>query len=451
MSSKIVTQPSTEQSADLPVWGGATDRWRENPERLAWTVILASFVTFLLLAVTIPLAVSYIVRYATVRETAQLQPTRGTLMLYPSITSGDPIAITNQSDSGEEVTVRGNIQEGNVIVATDGSTQGALKLVSAEGTGEVLGTVEFYAGARLEVMRIRRPYFQRSPEPYQVRLRLDKGDARIFTNSGDQRPLRVEIETPHGTVRLNAGSYNISVDEARTDIIVSVGWAALYHEKANPITVNSGLRAWMTKDELAQAPESAAQNLLRNGNFTPTAVDNIPAAQDVWVTSGVAVNAEPGKVKFLLRDGRSVAYFIRQAEDNAHSEVSITQPISKNVNVYNALTLQLDVNIIRQTVTGAGYLGSEFPLRVEINYTDIYGKELPWRWGFYYRDPEATYPAVVDGDKVQQAQWEHYESPNLLEVWKAQGTPAARINSIRIYASGHDYQSMISEVELVAN
>ena len=118
MSSKIVTQPSTEQSADLPVWGGATDRWRENPERLAWTVILASFVTFLLLAVTIPLAVSYIVRYATVRETAQLQPTRGTLMLYPSITSGDPIAITNQSDSGEEVTVRGNIQEGNVIVAT---------------------------------------------------------------------------------------------------------------------------------------------------------------------------------------------------------------------------------------------------------------------------------------------------------------------------------------------
>ena len=49
---------------------------------------------------------------------------------------------------------------------------------------------------------------------------------------------------------------------------------------------------------------------------------------------------------------------------------------------------------------------------------------------------------------LNQGEWFTYVSGNIIEELKQQGTPPARINSIRIYASGHNYQSMVSEVDL---
>lgn len=447
MSSKL-SSPEP-MSTIAPTWNSkVAGTWRENPERMAWTIILASFVVFIFLAVSIPLAIRYAIRYTTVSDKAELEPTLGTLLLYQSASTTEAMPISNAQGGNTSNTA--TIEEGNIIEATGDSAQGTLRLISAEGSGEALGSVQIFSGTRLEMLQIRRPFFARSPEPYQVRLRLDKGEARIFTNSGDQRPLRVELETPHGVASLNAGSYNVAVDETQTDITVRDGQAILMHDKASPITVNIGLHAWMTQDNLAQVPVLAEQNLIRNGNFTRETTKSIPAASDVWTTTVIAENVTAGSVKFVPRDGRSVAYFIRQGEDNVHSEVSINQEVNKNLKGYTSLILQLDVNIIRQTLAGAGYQGSEFPLRVEISYTDVYGKDLHWGWGFYSLDPESTYRAVVDGEKIEQAQWHHYESPNLIDFWRTRGTPPARINGIRIYASGWNYQSMVSDVDLTA-
>jgi hypothetical protein len=42
--------------------------------------------------------------------------------------------------------------------------------------------------------------------------------------------------------------------------------------------------------------------------------------------------------------------------------------------------------------------------------------------------------------------WYTFESPNLFDVLKE--TRPARINSIELFASGHDYESLISNVAL---
>ncbi len=124
--------------------------------------------------------------------------------------------------------------------------------------------------------------------------------------------------------------------------------------------------------------------------------------------------------------------------------------MEKDVNVYDKLSLQLDVKLLYQSLPGAGYLSSEFPLRVEITYTDIYGKVLRWGHGFYYRDPENANWQIIDGEKIPPYLWYTYQSPNLIDELANQGTRPARINSVRIYASGWNYQSMVSEVYLVA-
>jgi hypothetical protein len=445
MSSKVSSPDSLPTT--VPTWDSkVVGTWRQNPEYLAWTLILAGFVIFTLLAIGIPLAIRYGIRYTTVSDKAQLEPTLGTLLLYQSSATTEAMPISYVQDGNKTAP----IEEGNIIEATGDSAQGTLRLISAEGTGEALGSVQLFPGTRLEILQIRRPFFARSPEPYQVRLHLERGEARIFTNSGAQRPLRVELETPHGVASLNAGSYNVAVDAAQTDITVRDGQATLMHDKEAPLKVNLGLHAWMTKDHLVQVPVLAEQNLIRNGNFTRETASGIPAASDVWTTTVIAENATAGSVKFMPRDGRNVAYFIRLDQENVHSEVSINQEIAKNLKGYTSLILQFDVNIIRHNLAGAGYQGSEFPLRVEISYTDVYGKDLHWGWGFYSLDPEPTYRAIVDGEKIAQAQWHHYQSPNLIDFWRAHGTPPARINGIRIYASGWNYQSMVSEVDLTA-
>jgi hypothetical protein len=408
----------------------STRRWRENPERAAWAVMIGSFALFMALLIAVPLSVRYAIQHMSVAESAVLEPTQGTFLLYPSA-DAEPIAVTDR---------REDVEEGSRIVAADDSTQGAIGLIKDQVTGEQLGSMQAYPGTDLHILKLRRPRFDRSTEPYRVKLRLDSGQARIFTNSGE-RPLSVELETPHGMIDMGAGSYRVSVDEERTEVTARSGQATLTANNGESIDVTTGLRVWSSGDVLSEEPISAEQNLIRNGDFSQPILDT-------WQRYVDANGVTPGKVQLIERDGRRVAHFIRQGEENVHTEVGIIQDIDKDVNVYDDLTLQLDVRLLYQSLPGAGYLSSEFPLRVEISYTDQYGKELRWGRGFYFRDPEDPNWRVVDGEKIPPYNWYTYRSPNLLTLLG--DTRPAHINSIRIYASGWNYQSMVSEVYLFA-
>jgi hypothetical protein len=413
-------------------WSGAPIKVRENPERMAWIVLLACFGVFLVLLISVPLAVRYGIQHATTPQTATLDPTQGTVLLYQP-GAAEPVAITE---------LRKDVVEGSVVVAGDSPTQATLRLISEGLSDEALGSVQMYTGARLEIERMRSPLFEMSSEPYQVRLHLDEGQARVFTNSGQQRPLRVEIVTPHGSILLDAGSFQIAVTAEQTDITVGAGNATLIKSGQPDLPVSAGQRAWLTPETIADAAAPAAQSLLRNGNFSESMADT-------WESYVIAQGVTPGKVNIIERDGRRVASFVRQGEDNVPTEVGITQDIGRDVNVYDKLWLQLDAKLLFQSLPGAGYLSSEYPLRVEITYTDIYGKEgLTWGHGFYFRDPENPNWQIVGGEKIPPFNWYTYRSPNLLELLK--DTRPARIDSIRIYASGWNYQSMVSEVYLVA-
>lgn len=406
-------------------------RVRENPERLAWTVLLISFAIFVALSIAVPISVGYFVETATVKQDAVLDPTQGTILLYPP-RSLEPIAITE---------LRNQVVEGSTIEAGDAPTQATVRLINEDNSDRSLGSVQIFSGTRLRLDRIRSPMFEMSSAPYRAQLTVDKGQLRVFTNSDAQRPVSVSLVTPHGEVDLQAGSYQIAVTEDQTAITVSTGQATLLKAEHEPLLVTSGLRAWMTADARAEAPVVASENLLRNGNFTES-------MRDSWESYVIAQNVTPGRVSIMEREGRRVAYFVRQGEDNVPTEVGIRQFIGKDVNVYDKLMLQLDVKLLFQSLSGAGYLSSEYPLRVEINYTDIYGKQLSWGHGFYYRDPENENWKIVNGEKIPPFNWYTYRSPNLMDLLKE--TRPARIDSIRIYASGWNYQSMVSEVFLVA-
>lgn len=414
-------------------------RWRDNPERLAWLVIFTSFAIFLVLLVAIPAATMYAVENLTVSLDAQLDATIGTVRYHASRAS-EPIAVSGG---------RGGIVEGSVIEAAGDSTQGTVKFITPESPESALGSIRIYSNTTLQIEKIREPLFQRSGRPYLLRIFLEKGQATIFNDSGTARPLRVELVTPHGEATMTvAGAYEVSVVEYGTDIAVRSGLAELENSSGDQIAIDSSLRARMTAEAIQPESASAQQNLVRTGSYTEN-----------WESYYFAPeNVTRGEVQFLERDGRDVAFFTRQADENYHTEVGITQQINSDVNVYESLVLKFDVKLLNQNLAAGGTVGTEYPLRVEIAFTDVYGNERTWGQGFYYLDPttdddpQNDYWQTDGGLKIPAFQWYTFESPNLIQLWQAldQPTPAARINSIRLYASGWNYQSIISDVYLLA-
>ena len=124
MSSKLTSASSTDA-----VWEGQPRHTvRENPERLAWTVLLGSFAIFVVLAIAAPLSARYVLEVATVKQTAVLNPTQGTVLLY---TPGavEPIAITD---------LRDEVTEGSIVEAGDGPTQATMRLIKESDGDESL-------------------------------------------------------------------------------------------------------------------------------------------------------------------------------------------------------------------------------------------------------------------------------------------------------------------------
>ena len=92
---------------------------------------------------------------------------------------------------------------------------------------------------------------------------------------------------------------------------------------------------------------------------------------------------------------------------------------------------------------------------MRIDYKDIYGIDRFWTHGFYYQNPDEytlfcpTCRGNPSGEQIPHAVWYPYESEKFADATGRRIRPA-RIHSIRIYASGWNYQSMVSEVGLIA-
>lgn len=434
MSSSELSQPPVPYGVRLR---NKAAKWRENPERLAWIIMLVSFALFCLSLVLVPLTVSYTMRYASIGQEARLSVTTGTtgqVSLYVA-EDAEPLSVFEARD---------DIREGMRIVSRDGAAQGTLEFKSETLDNAVLGSIQFFSDTDLRIERIRRPLFASSVEPYGIRLNLQAGQARVLSNSGESRPLHVDLVTPHGLVSMDGGSYQVTVVEEKTEVNVRSGTAELLQGRTGHLLLRENQSAWLRLETMAEQPQSSGQNLIINGSFAPPVLD-------VW-QSNVADNVMfPGNVKFGENEGRRVAFFSQEGA-NGHSDIGITQPIALDVQALDSLVLQMDVKILFQSISGAGQLSTEYPVRAQIEFVSVYGQTINWGHGFYYRkiEPDLPFPPPPEGVStlLNQGEWFTYVSGNIIEELKQQGTPPARINSIRIYASGHNYQSMVSEVDL---
>ena len=404
-----------------------------NPQRLAWTVLLVSLFTCIVLAVAVPVTLSSFVNDSSDSVEMTLDVQQGTVLVSRE-GAAEPIGVT---------TSLGNLTEASSIRA-DANGQ-ALLTIRSPRDKSILQTVAIYGNTDLDIRQARTPRFQQSSRPYQIDLKVNRG--RIGTNvaDGNGRTIETTVQTPQATTGLQEGSYSFDVNNDETQVTVREGLANV-SAQGSLQTLSPQQRTVVKLNSRPSGILSPERNLVTNGNFRLPLDGTWEIYNDLQNTNELS-----GTVTIQSVGGQRSAVFDRTGA--FHAETGIRQNITnRDVRDFQSLRLHFVVRVSEQDVPVCGQAGSECPMMVRLDYKDENGTDSRFYQGFY---------AVPDRNGVNPnyntssgSRNEHqrivpnvaytYDSENLMETLKPQ-----QITAIWFYASGHSYRSSVAEIELL--
>jgi hypothetical protein len=406
---------------------------RKNPERVAWTVLWASFVIFACLAVGGPLSLRWYLIHSKRPQTNRLE-----------VISGPVLVQRQEGQAPFGVTQAMEVEQGHTIL-TDADSWALLELFDRS-------TVVVYGDTRLRLVETAAPRFQLSKESGQVELELTGGSIRVGVALPSGRDVDFRVTTPHTQARLQEdGSYRVEVTNELSRVTVLYGQATVGQPAGTRVLLDQGRRTEVRLEGEPLPPLPAARNLVQDGSF------HEPLGS-VWLTDTVVLSStvQPPRAQVVGDGGRPVVQFARRGSDEGHhSEASITQRIDQDVRDFDYMSVALNVRLLYQSLSGGGQLNSEFPIIVRVDYKDLWGNEKFWTQGFYYQNdagfviPQPDEPIAYGspGLRVLQAQWWPYESGNLIDLLGS--NRPVFITSITIYASGWNYESEVTDVQVI--
>jgi hypothetical protein len=356
---------------------------------------------------------------ATTAEEATLEVVTGTVRLSHRGDAADVAA-----DNGDPVL------EG-YTVKTDGTSRALLTLFDGS-------TVYVFENTEITMESMRASRFTRRVT--LVRMSQGQGRSRIGVAPAPTLEASFTVKTPHAAVRLEDGSYAVEVTEQGTGVSVRAGEGVVTAQKA-AVAVKRGQRCTVAAGQPPSAPGPAALDLVLNGDFRQ---------KDVGWT--IKTDVETGRrddvygETRIQTDGDSpTVHFVRRGSKNSHGENGIHQEINRDVSDFVSLRLSLDFEIIYQSLSGGGYLGSEYPILVRVTYRDVNGQQVSWARGFYYQN-DANYPTTY-GDLAPVGVWIPYEK----DLLALEGYPRPfRLLSVDVTASGWDYESLLRSIAIFA-
>lgn len=412
-------------------------------ERLAWAILLVSFLAWAALIVAVPLGVGAYLQNARRPLVISIQANEGTVGLSNGNGQRDAIFV------GEPA----RTVEGPANVLTN-ITDSALVSVYTPDETQVLARFNVYGNSVLELVQATAPRYEMSDDPHEVVLNLVSGHMRISVPEGNRRPVNMQIETPQGgQVALeNAGQYSLQATNAATTVVVLEGRANVRAGEQG-IALVENQRAVIPVEGTLNGPLSAERDLVRNGSFSDDLNGWTHLAGDVQLADQPEV-----EVSIVDDDGDDVLRFHRVGI--GHADAAVRQVVNQDVTAFASVEALVTMRIVDQSLGVCGEQGSECPLFVRIEYVDVYGTRQTWQQGFYSRgEVEAgSTPDVCQfcaapinpHIRVPPNQVYFYESGNLLEILSQQNIRPRNISSISLAAEGHTFDTHVVDVALIA-
>lgn len=385
---------------------------------MAWVVITAAFVVFCLLLFGAVQAARWWLSSAVESRPTKVVTINGTLQTHG--TDGLPWTILpNETRLLDHASLR-----------TDASSQALLTLFD-------YSTIVVSSGTELRLNRVGLGRFDREREIVEIDLR--QGRIRLGVAPAITRQREFTVLTPGGAIALDDGSYTISSDGKTSSLRVAERGRAQLRSAGPLLALSAGQRVDWTSDGRTGSLQTAPEELVFNGDFS-WGLQGWRSGNNLGFQEGQdhggQVTLEPGS------RGQPVVRFLRQSSKSTHAETWLVQEIERDVSDLSTLTLTATFRINNQSLSGGGYMGTEYPVIIRLNYRTATGEESFLFFGFYYQNTSGNRTDL--GQEVPHQQW-HTIPPVQLKSLVPQMT---RVLSLQVSASGWDYDSQIESISI---
>jgi hypothetical protein len=395
-----------------------------NAQHRAWAFLWGAFAIWCVLVSAGLLSINSWRKTAYSTPPAQLVNKRG-IVLYQGPRDSLPVSIAEYT----------YLDEG-AILDVPASSEAILRL------GVDNSVVRLRAGSRVRLLSMRDGRFNR--ELTQVRLEQLQGAAH-YTIAGELPDGReVEVKTPNTEgpqdgLRLTKGEYLVWVQPNATRLISYVGQA---RADANGSVYRLRDAKWIVLGpEPSRTPLDLPEHLIKNRDFSRGSLE-------AWEPIDIGEKGRPdvGGQRSLVDEvvgGRPTRTLriTRETAKDTHNETGLRQEINRDVWAYRAITLATWVKVNSASLDGGGYAGSEYPVMLRANYIAENGGAYEWVHGFYVKN-DSNRPADL-GERIEAGVWHRFA----LDMTKLRDRPA-HVISVDVFASGHDFDSQIANVEL---
>jgi hypothetical protein len=410
-------------------------------QRLAWVILIGSFLICVVISIAMPLTINAIIQSATQDLLTVIQANQGTVGI------DDESGLRRAVIAGDTA----EIVEPNTSLLTD-STATAIMMMSTPLDEALLTRLNIGSNTTLHLNQATAPRFTWSDGEQVIDLELESGRVRMTMLDSETRPTAMQLTTPQGEIIIREpGQYSVVVTNGATQVAVQEGTLGV---SANDSTLilSSRERAEIPTGAAPQGPLDPERSLIQNGDFSQ--------GFDHWseYTWKVELADQPsGKTELKDIDGEPTLHFERVGI--GHADARILQSINQDITDYESLRLLLTLRVLEQSLGVCGVQGSECPLFVRIDYVDENGVNQIWQHGFYASGvvDDNTTPgacvscAVIQGNHEQVPQGQDYFiEVDLHEELARQGAlPPRSIESISLIASGHSFATEVIDVALM--
>ena len=398
-----------------------------SPERsiqsVAWTVIWMGFLALVAIVVLAALGARWYISNATIGRSAEVTVATGTVWLQEPGQGGWGPATTGAI-----------LQEGTSIRTVE-SSEAMVTLFDRS-------TVLLFPNSELDLSELRARQFAGSEHSIVLAPRV--GRLRISVAPTVAGSKSMVIRVPGGEAALDDGVYNVAVDAAGLVLTVQERGSARVSAQGTSVDVSRGERVALAPGAEPSLPIATREELIQNGEFRG-GLDGWRADTETLVGFNPGQDV-PGEITAVEVDGRSAVQFSRRGSQGNSAEPFIIQEVDRDVSGYSRLTLEIELKLLHQSLSGGGYLGSEYPVILQVNFIGGNGREDFRVYGFYYQNDNNR--RTDNGNLVPQDEWVTFTVPDNL-AGLASG--ARVITSIQVSASGWDFESLVRRVSLVGD
>lgn len=387
-------------------------------ERLTWLILALALIAFAGVGFAALAALRSTVEYVEAPTTVEAMTG---IVLYRSA----------EALGQESIAAGSAIYAGDQLEVSFGSTA-ALRM--ADGT-----RVELFPNARIRVDQARSPRLGGHRSEFQ--LAIENGAARVSVAPVGSDSRLFQMLTPAGLAQLAEGEYTVRVAPDSTRISVWAGKATVLAD-SQILEILPG-RKMLLRANGPPNQGDVLENVVINSGFSAKFEGWEPWEEnetraDVRGLTQIVAPTEPNSPGIALR-------ISRESVAQAHNETGLTQKVQRDVSGSRAVWLDMWFKIESASLSGGGYLGTEYPLMLRLRYQAPRGNEEVWTRGFYYANPEQR--PTTNAEQVQRGVWTHYRV-NLTSLLAV--TPAV-IGQLQVLGAGHSFDSSVADLKILVD